>query len=87
MSIYLYFHNLLHFALVCILCMLLRIASVRWFCEVPSINVLRTPPPPTLTPQKERKTCGGWGGAEEDTYLNFMTKNCQFYSHKIALIA
>ena len=27
------------------------------------------------------------GGAEEDTYLNFMTENCQFYSHKIALIA
>ena len=50
------FHNFLHFALVCSLCMLLRIASVRWFCEVPSIYVLRTPhPPPPPKKKKKRK--------------------------------
>ena len=78
LNILLYFHNFLLFALVCRLCMLLRIASVRWFCEVPSIYVLRPP----LKKRKEDFLSffvGLVGGAEEDTYLNFMTVNCQFY--------
>ena len=50
--------------------------------------------PPTPSPQKKEKKkkgrlpflfVGVQGGAEEDTYLNFMTENCQFYSHRIAL--
>ena len=46
----------------------LRIISVRWFCEVPAIYVLRTPPPSPL----KRK--------EEDKYLNFMTYVSFFFS-------
>ena len=90
LNIQLYFHIFLHFALVCRLGMLLRMASVRWFCEVQSINVLRTPPPQLNKKRKEEFlsfSVGLGGGAEEDTYLNFMTENSQFYSHKIALNA
>ena len=59
MSIYFFtlnyiFINFLHLSLVRGLCMLLRIASARWFCEVPSIYELRPrPPPPTPTPTKK----------------------------------
>ena len=91
LNIQLYFHNFPHFALVCRLRMLLRKASVRWFYEVPSIYVLRPPPPPQQIKKRIEDFLsffvGLGGGAEEDTYLNFMTENCQFYSHKIALIA
>ena len=79
MSIYLYIFNYIfinfhNFSLVRRLCMLLRIASARWFCEVPSIYDLRPP-----HPHKKRRK-------KQDKYLNFVTEKCMFYSHKMALI-
>ena len=73
LNIQLYFHNFLHFTLVCRLRMLLIKASVRWFCEVPSIYVLR--PPPANKKRIEDFLSffvGMGGGAEEDTYLHIL---------------